>query len=225
MYSLSSKAAARHAISMTMGIGVAVGLFLLMQGLISQRDVSLYLDRSAPIPEFIRLDAPDEVIRERQRNEPEPLEEPEPVPPVEATSIPQEPKPPALSIDPLIPNIRPDLSMADLPVAATPMAQSPEAAQGPVRYTRSLTPVSQVPPRYPRRAQLAGISGWVRLEFIVDVDGSVKDVQVLEASPRRGVFDQEAVRALSRWRFHPQTREGEPVPALATITISFRLDD
>ncbi len=62
MFSLSSKPAVRHAISMTMGIGAAVGLFLLMQGLISQRDVSLYLDRSAPIPEFIRLNAPEEVI-------------------------------------------------------------------------------------------------------------------------------------------------------------------
>ncbi len=115
--------------------------------------------------------------------------------------------------------------MSDLPVAAAQVPQGPGAQEGPVRYTQSLTPVSQVPPRYPRRAHLDGISGWVRLEFIVDVDGSVKDVQVVEASPRRGIFDQEAVRALSRWRFRPQTRNGEVVPALATITISFRLED
>jgi periplasmic protein TonB len=127
-----------------------------------------------------------------------------------------------------MPRFRPELALADLPLALPVPQHEPPAAPtepaGPVAYTQSLTPISQIPPEYPRRARMQGISGWVRLEFIVNTDGTVSDVTVVEAEPRKGIFDQAAVRALGRWRFHPQMQDGKAVQAIATITIVFNLE-
>jgi len=215
----------RYSISALFGILAALGLFLLMNVLVSRGETGVEEQRRAPLPQFIRMDDQEQIVRRREREEPKPLEKPEPLPRMEALTSPRPPAPRTPTIDPIMPDIRPDLTLAGLP-PATPMAQevAPAVNDGPIRYTQSLTPVSQVPPRYPRRAQLDGISGWVRLEFVVNPDGSVRDVTVVEAEPRKGVFDQEAIRALSRWRFQPQFRDGEPVPALATIVIKFNLE-
>ncbi|GAB6057557.1 energy transducer TonB [Desulfonatronum parangueonense] len=215
----------RHGVCLALGVAAALGLFLLMQGMISRGEMDHQLQRRVPLPNFIRMDQPDEIVRQRQREEPKPLEKPEPLPRMEAMSTPKPPNPQTPTIDPNMPDIRPDLALAGLPMAAAMTGVTSAADDGPVHYTQSLTPVSQIPPRYPRRAQLDGISGWVRLEFIVNPDGSVGEVTVVEANPRRGIFDQEAVRALSRWRFQPQTRDGVAVPALATIVINFTLEN
>jgi len=208
----------RHGASLLLGVAVSLGLFLLMQGMVSRGEHVHQLHRRIPLPDFIRMDQTEQVVRQRQREEPKPLENPEPLPRMEAMSTPRPPAPQAPTIDPNVPDIRPDLALAGLPLAA------PKMADGPIRYTQSLTPISQILPRYPQHARFEGISGWVRLEFIVNPDGSVGDVTVVEAEPRRGVFDQEAVRALIRWRFQPQTRDGVAVSAQASIVINFSLE-
>lgn len=162
---------------------------------------------------------PESEVRRRQRQPPEPpeLRQPPPRPqtPARAEPLNQPPTPlpqPAMAL----PNIQTSLAVGGIPVMAAP--------SGPVEYTQALTPVSQVPPQYPRRAVLEGISGWVQLEFVIEPDGSVSDIRVLEASPRRQVFDHEAIRALSRWRFRPQIVDGRAVAARAAITINFELE-
>jgi TonB family protein len=57
-----------------------------------------------------------------------------------------------------------------------------------------------VPPVYPPRAMSAHVEGSVQLEFSVDADGAVQNIQVLHAQPA-GVFDDAAQAALSQWRF------------------------
>lgn len=208
----------RYGFSLAIGLLTALGLFLLMNFLVSRGEAGVEAKRREPLPQFIRMDDQEQVVRRREREKPPPPEKMEPIPRMEALSAPQTPTTPVPELELPIPEMRPDLALTGLPLAA------PAEPEGPVRYTQSLTPVSQIPPRYPRRAQLDGISGWVRLEFIVNPDGTVSDVSVVEAEPRRGIFDQEAVRALSRWRFQPQIRDGNPVPALATIVIKFNLE-
>lgn len=56
--------------------------------------------------------------------------------------------------------------------------------------------------RYPARCQDNGIGGSVLLRFVVDVDGSIVNIQVLEVSTKCPEFGQEAVRILKnspRW--------------------------
>lgn len=219
----SRSALARHGVCLALAFVVAAGLFLLMLGMISRGEVEPGLQQRLRLPEFVRMSQLDEPVSERRRQVPKVQENIEPLPMMEAVSSPRPPTPQTPAIDPDLPNIRPDLALAGLPMAA-PMVP-PTVDNGPVRYTQSLIPVSQIPPRYPRRAQLDGLSGWVRLEFIVNPDGSVRDVTVVEAEPDKGIFDHEAVRALSRWRFQPQIRDGEAVPALATIVINFNLQE
>jgi protein TonB len=55
---------------------------------------------------------------------------------------------------------------------------------------------------YPARCQENGIGGSVLLRFVVDVDGSIVNIQVLEVSTKCPEFGQEAVRILKnspRW--------------------------
>lgn len=81
-------------------------------------------------------------------------------------------------------------------------------------------PQRQVPPEYPERARRQGLSGSVTLSLLVGVDGVVRDVKVLEASPA-GVFDQPATAAVRQWRFQPATYEGRPVAIRVTQTLRF----
>lgn len=230
-------ARARQSIALLLAVGVTLGLFWLMQRLIIGPELDPSEKRAGIITEFIRLEQSEDTVQERQREKPRPLEQPATVPRLETMMTPPLPTPipltPTLAPFPLtptlapsVPTLRPNLALADLPLAMAmtePPADPPTGPMGPVLYTQSLRPVYQVKPHYPRRARLAGVSGWVRLEFVVAVDGSVHDVRVVEAEPRRGIFDQEAVRAVSLWRFHPQILDGQKVAAKATITVKFDL--
>ena len=61
-----------------------------------------------------------------------------------------------------------------------------------------------------------GIEGSVTVDFQINVDGSVSDVRVYEASPQ-GVFEREAMAVVRRTRFEPLS---EPVRARRTIEFS-----
>lgn len=83
--------------------------------------------------------------------------------------------------------------------------------------------VERTPPQYPARARGQGQTGKVTLSFIVDLDGSVQDVHVVEAEPP-GVFDAAAVEAVSSWRFEPGQNEGSPVAVRVRQTLRFELE-
>lgn len=69
-------------------------------------------------------------------------------------------------------------------------------------------PIVRVEPRYPSQALREGIEGWVTLSFDVDKTGSVKNVLVLDAEPKR-VFNRAAVNALSKWKYRPKVVNGQ----------------
>ena len=83
-------------------------------------------------------------------------------------------------------------------------------------------PVYRVPPRYPHEAAIHGIEGTVRLRFTIDENGEVLDPEVLYSFPGH-VFDREALRAVSRWRFRPRMVDGQPVRRDAESDIIFSL--
>jgi periplasmic protein TonB len=88
---------------------------------------------------------------------------------------------------------------------------------------RGIVPVLRVPPAYPRNAKVAKIEGYVTMEVVVNPDGSVADIHVLDAAPPR-LFDIAAVEAMRRWKFQPKLVNGSPVSQRAQQTIEFKLE-
>jgi TonB family protein len=85
-----------------------------------------------------------------------------------------------------------------------------------------LTLVKSVTPKYPQKAELHKVQGWVELDFTVAESGAVKDV-VVRATDPPGVFEDAAIGALAQWRYQPVLRDSKPVPQRARIRIRFTL--
>lgn len=62
---------------------------------------------------------------------------------------------------------------------------------------------------YPPDARAAGIEGYVVVRYDVAADGRVVNARAVRAEPR-GVFEESALQAVSRWRFSEPRRDGEP---------------
>jgi TonB family protein len=73
---------------------------------------------------------------------------------------------------------------------------------------------------YPPDARADGVEGYVVVRYDVSADGRVDNVRVVDAEPR-GIFDEAAVQAVSRWRFRPPHRDGE---AQAVAGLQSRLE-
>ena len=79
------------------------------------------------------------------------------------------------------------------------------------------------PPLYPPAAKRLGLEGWVSLEFIVDEEGNVSEVEVKDASSRR--FHQAAVSCIQSWRFKPAIKDKKAVPCMCTQKLTFQLSN
>jgi TonB family protein len=88
----------------------------------------------------------------------------------------------------------------------------------------SLKRIREVPPVYPREAQRAGIEGWVQVEFTIAPDGTTRDLRVRDSNPPQ-IFDKAALDSVSKWRFEPIRRNGEPVAQRAALQVRFVLND
>jgi len=67
------------------------------------------------------------------------------------------------------------------------------------------------------------IQGVVMVEAVVLPDGGVGQVNVVRSLDPTFGLDQEAIKAVRRWRFRPGTRFGQPVPVLVEIELTFTL--
>lgn len=76
-------------------------------------------------------------------------------------------------------------------------------------------------PEYTEEARLAKYQGTAVLSVVIGADGIPRNIRIL-----RGLglgLDDNAVAAVSTWRFQPGTKSGAPVPVIATIEVNFRL--
>ena len=91
--------------------------------------------------------------------------------------------------------------------------------------SRLAIPLLRQAPDYPQRLRARGIEGWVVVSFTITETGATTDAVVLESSPP-GVFDAAALRAIARYKYHPQLIAGRPVamPGV-TMRIVFEMDD
>lgn len=74
-------------------------------------------------------------------------------------------------------------------------------------------------PYFPHAEFLNHRSGKVVLGFTVGIDGSPRDVRVIETTTQG--FANEALYAIQKWRFAPAKKDGKPVPARIKLPITF----
>ena len=91
---------------------------------------------------------------------------------------------------------------------------------GDIHIARELTPLVKIPPEYPQRAMAKDIEGYVVLRFVVTETGTVESPEVLHAEPE-GYFETAAKRAVLRWKYQPQFRDGKPIRVISITRIVF----
>lgn len=83
-------------------------------------------------------------------------------------------------------------------------------------------PIVRIEPRYPAKAARDGITGYVKLKFVVTEFGSVSDVEVTESVPEQ-VFDRQAIKAVQKWKYKPSIVDGKAVKVWQETQLDFRL--
>ena len=165
---------------------------------------------------------------------------PPPPPPVDLAEVMLPPPPPP----PPVPVAEPPREVAEAPPERRPPPQQSArqtAAPQPVRLNAALqgmesftlegrtTPPEAADaarnrrPNYPEASRRRGEQGVVRVELLVDPNGRVVDVRVLESSGF-STLDAEAVQTVRDWRFRPAQRAGVPVAGSITTAVHFRLE-
>jgi len=81
--------------------------------------------------------------------------------------------------------------------------------------------VEKQEPQYSDEARKAKLQGTVLLSLVVGENGQTRDIRVMRYLGFG--LDENAVTAVSRWRFEPGTKAGQPVPVVTNIEVNFRL--
>lgn len=122
-------------------------------------------------------------------------------PPVVVPDEPIEKHPRTVPRQPRIPPVHADVP----PINLTPQPAAASTANADVMVLNTPiqeSPISQTLPNYPRIAQERDVEGRVVLSITIMPDGTVRDVTVVNASPR-GYFEDAAVRSVRTWRYSP----------------------
>jgi protein TonB len=195
---------------------------------IGQLDLRHHERERAPMSVTLAPPPPPPPIQQIQRDEPqpEPAAPPEKKPPPEVRKVERKPLP-----QPKAPVAPPQETPKEPPRAETSPIPSevgaaappkPSAAPAPARpagaIVRGLVPIHKVEPKYPRRAQQAGIGGSFTCHLFIDPDGTVRDVKIIRGE-NQDLFAREIRAALMQWRFKP-----EGVDLIGEIDINFRLE-
>ena len=81
--------------------------------------------------------------------------------------------------------------------------------------------VFKVDPEYSEQARKAKYQGTVVLNLVVQRDGTVRDVKVIQ--PLGLGLDEKAIEAVKQWKFRPGQKNGAAVDVAATVEVTFRL--
>lgn len=74
---------------------------------------------------------------------------------------------------------------------------------------------------YSEKARRDKVDGSVLLSFVVTEDGTTSDIRVVRTLGDG--LDEQAVKAVQRWRFNPAELDGEPVPTRIRTEMSFHI--
>ena len=213
--SLSLKPQLRYLSALILGVLISLGLFFLMQSLIDSGEQNTNASSEGQIMEFIRI-REDETLSIKDRRKPEKPKPPKEPPPPPKLIVEKQVKPTMNRIKIEIPNI-------DLPSIAGGGPFLGNWAGNPLAEGDVL-PIVRIDPQWPREALVEGIEGYVVVEVTIGADGSVKDVRVIQAEPKR-MFDRNVIRAVLKWKFKPRIINGVPVERKAIQMLEFTLDN
>jgi periplasmic protein TonB len=102
-----------------------------------------------------------------------------------------------------------------LALAALPLPALAEGTEPPV-------PVRTVAPKFPDEMRRNGSSGLVTVSCLIDEKGNVTEPKVVKAS--NDAFSAPALEALTKWKFKPAKKDGEPIAIRVNIPVQFNCD-
>lgn len=203
-----------------LGLGTLVaGLLFRFDSILATRPFEQDAARSSTkLVEFVRVE-PEEYIQTRERRLPQRPPPPDQPPPPPKFRMASTTDMPASAMEMSFPDIEMSFGEGGGPYIGQWYGRA--GAQAP---DGDAMPIVRITPQYPRQALLQGIEGWVRVEFTIMPDGSVRDPLVVSAEPS-GMFDRAAVQAVLKWKFKPRYVDGEAIARRAVQVIDFRLED
>jgi len=195
-----------------LGGSITFALFAVMSFLIKS-DLEVPAETEIP-PIEIQTLKPEKEITERDRRKPPKMEKP------------KDPPPPARQAQskPVKPEInRINIARVNFEPGITDGTYFPAGA-GQKLSDGNAIPMVVIQPNYPRKQAVEGVEGWVKFRFTVAADGTPKNIEVVDAKPKR-VFDRAARKAIHKWKFKPRIVDGKAVeqPNM-TYTLDFRLE-
>ncbi len=81
----------------------------------------------------------------------------------------------------------------------------------------------KVDPTYPEAARLKHVQGKITVTAVIETDGTVSTIQVIDSSRPGYGFEDATVAAMTKWRYKPATIAGVPVRVLFSATTRFSL--
>jgi len=193
--------------------GVSLALFFGMHSMVTA-DADLNKNsKERTVVDFVRIKQDSQTrVKERRKKQPPKPKKPT-IPKTE--SVQQQNDTPMQQIPINMPDVAADLSLSNKSFLG-------DAVVGMGFGDSDVIPLVRQNPVYPPKALSRKIEGYVTARLQITPEGTVDDVEIIEAKPR-GVFEREAIRALYRYKFKPKMLDGKPVEQTATQTIEFSL--
>jgi len=202
-------------ISLVSGVIASLALFWLMQVMISNNQQGFKKTSNMQMTEFVRLKR-ETKLQTKDRNIPD-------EPPPE-----KRPPPPSMQMQQVhvTKTHMPQMDMPNLDIPLQTKSFNGSAIQG-VQIgmggvSTNVIPLVRIPPRYPMRAANRRIEGWVKVEFTITAEGTVKNAIVIDAQPQK-VFNRAALQAIRRWKFKAKIIGGEAFEQRAVQVLQFKL--
>jgi len=198
----------RYAGSVVFAAVATFALFFLMQFLVAHGRNPMTKALSVHSIDFVRLKK-NEQIQEKKRKLPEKVKPEKPPPPPQMAQT--------TSLNPVNQGL--SINTGNFDISLNTGGVSLNAPND-----GDILPLVRVPPMYPRRAEAAGIEGYVDIEFTISKTGSVINPTVIEAKPS-GIFNRAALRAILKWKYKPRIEDGQPVERPGVqVRITFELE-
>ena len=201
--------------SVLFGIVISLALFWLMNAMISNNQQGFEKTDPIYMTEFVRLKRETKLqIKERKIPDPPPPEKRPPPPKMQMRQV--------HTSQSNVPKM--DIPNLDIPLQTEQFSGSVIAGvqMGAAEISTNVIPLVRIPPRYPMRAANRRIEGWVKIEFTITEQGTVKDAVVVEAQPSN-IFNKAALNAIRRWKFKPKIIAGEAFEQRAVQVLQFKL--
>lgn len=202
----------RVLIGLVIGGSVTFSLFVLMAFLIKAEIRPPVTEKLLSIQ--ISMVEPDDDLNLMVRRLPQPPQKPKNPPPPQTQRV-------AKVVKPQVQNMNLNLGKIDVAIAGSGLYLG--APGGGNMGDGEAIPMVIIQPRYPRKAAMEGIEGWVKFKFTISADGTPLNVELIDANPRR-IFERDARRAIYKWKFKPNVVDGVAVEQHNMIyTMQFKL--